>query len=392
LLGGVRSRRTFWALMCGATLVLFRNFTADVLHPDNLQMLHATLTLLLSFEAAVSRRFGVALAAVVVAGIGVWTKQVEVLAVIGATVAVLSAGWSRGRALMIVATGATATAIAVAVLLTMPFARYYLLDLLLAQTRVYGIDFARLLVTAQPFFFGHRLLLACLAIDAVRRLWHSGGELGRRFLFAWAAVGATTAAPCLSAYLKPMGVWNNLVPLDVWAFLLVAPTLVTRATAAVGLESRLRWALVLALLVTLFPAKVPPSAAMYAYGEALDSAIQADVAAGKHVLLAHGTMPLIRAGVTAVPLDRGNSNLEMLAGGRDPDLRAMVDRFHTHVYDRIYVNTGWYGMMMSAIEAAYRESDTIPPAALLSGVPLSFVLLAGHDRILKPIHIYVPKD
>jgi len=296
-------------------------------------------------------------------------------------VVVLSARWSPGRALAIVATGAAATAVAVAVLLSRPFARFYLFDLLLGQAREYGIGFPKLFTAVEPFFFGHRLLLLCLAIDAVRRLWHSGGELGRRFLFAWAAVGATTAAPCLSAYLKPMGVWNNLVPLDVWAFLVVAPTLVTRATAAVGLDSRLRWALVLALLVTLCPAKLPPT-----------SAIQADVAAGRHVLLAHGTMPLIRAGATAVPLDRANSTLELLAGGRGADMQAMAGRFHDRVYDRIYVNSGWYGMMLSAINNAYRQTDTMAPAGLLPAVPLSLVLLTGRHGLLEPIRIYVPKD
>jgi hypothetical protein len=149
---------------------------------------------------------------------------------------------------------------------------------------------------------------------------------------------------------------------------------------------------VLALLVTLCPVKLPPTPAMYAYGEALDSAIQADVAAGRHVLLGHGTMPLIRAGLTAPPLDRANSALEMLAGGRGLDLKAMVGRFRDRAYDRIYVNTGWYGMTKAAINSAYHETDTIPSAALLSEVPLSFVLLAGHDRILDRIQIYVPND
>jgi len=391
-LAGARSGRTFGALLCGAILVVFRNFTADVLHPDNIQMLHATLTLLLSLEAAASRRFALALAAVGFAAVGVWTKQVEVLAVVGAAIAVLAnARWSSARALAIVATGAVVTAVAVAVLLASPYARFHLLDLLLEQAWHRPMGLPKLVAAVEPFFFGHRLLLLALAVDAIRRLWRAGGEPGRRFVVAWAAVGVTTAVPCLSAYLKPMGTWNNLGLLDLWMFLPVAIVLATRATTPVGPEFRLRRALVVAFVLALCPMKLPPTAAMYAYGEALDGAIQADVAAGRRVLLGHGTMPLIRAGATAVPRDRANTTLELLAAGRTAELRPMVRRFHDGFYDRIYLNSNWYDGMTLAISERYRETGAIEQAGWLPTFPWSFVLLTGHDRLLTRVAIYTPK-
>jgi hypothetical protein len=392
-LGAARSGRTFWALACGTILVLFRNFTADVLHPDNLHMLHAVATLLLSLEAVARRRFPLAVAAVALAGMGVWTKQVEVMAIVGAGVAVLVGGrWRRGHTLAIVASGAAILALALALLLRAPSARFHLLDLLLVQAGHWEIGLPQILMAKEPILFGHRLLLLVLTADAIWRLVRDGGEVGRRYLFAWAAVGATTALPCLSAYLKPMGTWNNLGLPDLWMFLLVGPLLVTGAVAPSGLERRLRYAVVLALILSLVPVKLPPTTAMYDYGEQLDRAIRDDVSAGRSVLLAHGTMPLIHAGTTAVPLDRANTALEMITAGRMDVLQPMIDRFRDRAYDRIYLNSPWYDGIALMIAQQYREVATIPGEPSFRGVPISFILLTGHDQLLGKVAIYERND
>src|SRR5439155_18330430 len=143
------------------------------------------------------------------------------------------------------------------------------------------------------------------------------------------------------------------------------------AVAPSGLERRLRYAVVLALILSLFPVKLPPTAAMYDYGEQLDRAIRDDVSAGRSVLLAHGTMPLIHAGTTAVPLDRANSALEMITAGRMDVLKPMIGRFQDRAYDRIYLNSPWYDGIVLMIAQQYREVATIPGDPSFRGVPMS---------------------
>src|SRR5437867_3230136 len=59
-----------------AVLVIFRNFTADVTHPDNLVMLHTAGVFWLALWAWREKRFGVAVLAMLFAGWGVFAKQI----------------------------------------------------------------------------------------------------------------------------------------------------------------------------------------------------------------------------------------------------------------------------------------------------------------------------
>jgi hypothetical protein len=69
---------------CGvAVLVIFRNFTADVTHPDNLVMLHTAGVFWLTLWAWREKRFGIAMLAMLFAGGGVFAKQILALAFLG---------------------------------------------------------------------------------------------------------------------------------------------------------------------------------------------------------------------------------------------------------------------------------------------------------------------
>jgi hypothetical protein len=98
-----------WGLLW---LVLSKNFLADVDHPDNLHAFHATLLFWLCLLAVETRRFGIALLTMLVAGVGVFTKQTEAVSFVGPALAfAIFNPWGWRRWFLLVAVGAMTVAI-----------------------------------------------------------------------------------------------------------------------------------------------------------------------------------------------------------------------------------------------------------------------------------------
>lgn len=355
------------------SLVVFANFTADIPHPDNLHILHVSLTFLVAQQALASRSLRWALLAVVIAGIGVWSKQVAAGAVFGVLGAfVVSRTWNAKTSALLVLVGLSTFAVSLSVLLFPDLQRFYLLELLSKHTVEPGKSWYLLKdVLLTPY----RALLVLGAALALWRYWLPSQSL-RPLLLLWAALGITEVFPAVLAYLKVFGLWNNLVIIDVWLLLLLATALQTfifrrnlpeetpTAAPARGVAKFLRkygW-LVYTLLLTgaLVPQKKAPDAGLWRYGNALQEAVAADEQAGRRVLVSHGAMFRILAGNLEVPLDRANSMLELRAGGK-ANLAGTDRRITDHVYDRVYLNSTWYGdETVDHILRTYRTVGHIP--------------------------------
>ena len=355
-------------------LVLSKNFMADINHPDNLHALHAALIFWLSLVAVETGRFGVAALAMLVAGAGIFTKQTEMISLLGplAAFAIYNRwGWARWFLLGLI--GAGTLALCAWVLWRDENARFWTRDLLLQHQKMYLTKSYWLLT---DLFSMDRGPLVFLGMVALPCLWSAGSE-ARRYLVCWGCIGFFSALPNVSAYLKTMGIWNDIVILEIWLILIVRPFFgmmldsLPRLVGGGNGAARTGWdqqllpyavcGLMVLFIALLLPIKAPPRASDVAFGQALDAAVRADVQAGRKVLLTHSTEPLIHAGVTEVPLDRANSVLELVAGEAG-SMSAMKSRIESHYYDRIYLLMGkWYHADISnCIAQNYQVDSSIP--------------------------------
>ena len=148
----------------------------------------------------------------------------------------------------------------------------------------------------------------------------------------------------------------------------------------------MRPAFPIVLLLTLFPRLFTPREAQFQYCERFEQLVREDAVAGRLPLVAHGTMMLIRSELTDVPLDRANSILELRQAGM-ADLAGTARRIQDRYYDRIYLNSEWYGEELEAIiDANYRLLGTIP--APNTSLPSDLV---PRDLMLE-VRILEPKD
>jgi len=368
LLGsGARARQVFLffaAALCA--LVVGKNFTADVCHPDNLIAGHVVFSLLLCQRAAASRSLRSAVIAVGFASLAVLAKQTGIAAGVCALVGLLLARPELRKPaplLGLVAVTLGATALALLPLVWSHDARFWTFGIM-AQ---HFIDIAKYeqLVRQDVLGVPHRAILWTLAPFAATALLLHPDAGPRRFALVWLPFGVGLI-PALAAYLKHMGAWNNLMLIDVWAALGVLPVVWNRADAALETEPRRAAAPLAALLLliaTLLPTRVPPTAGHWAFGRELERQIGAACARGERVLLGHGTMALIRAGCPGIPLDRVNSLLELANYDVAPPPPAL-ERIRTHFYDRIFFNVPeWSGGVGTAIRAHYRRESSIAAAA-----------------------------
>src|SRR5262249_31104384 len=86
-------------------LALSNNFMSAMVHPDNLHGLHALLVFLLCLGALQTQSFGLAVATMFIAGIGVFAKQTEAACMLGpaAAFAIVNPwGWRRWLILPVV--------------------------------------------------------------------------------------------------------------------------------------------------------------------------------------------------------------------------------------------------------------------------------------------------
>lgn len=339
-------------------LVLFTNFTADVVHPDNLHVFHAVVTFFLGFIALDSGRFRWAVVAMAWAGLGVLTKQTEALAFLGLGLAFGWCGpWTFRARVLLPLIGLLSSGLSLAALWWSPDARTYTLDVLLMHPR----DFGKVISLARDLFVPHRALLVLLTLPALRYLYATTAA-GRRYVVLWLTTLVFSGLPNLSAYFKEMGAWNNLGILDFWAALALWPVLYTLATDPGRASPAMYWlnrAGAIALILTLVTQHAPPGASDYAVAARLEAMLRADRAAGRRVLLAHGTAALVRSGYTEVPFDRANSVGELNVAGVGYRAGTLM-RIRNSYYDRIYLNSAWYGPEIDQeIRRRYQRRDII---------------------------------
>ena len=391
--------------VCAASLVIFRNFTSDVSHPDNLFILHAVATLLLCNTAILQRRFWLAVVTMVFAGLGVLVKQPAALSFIGAFLALSWGGrWGFKRSAVLLLTGSLVASLSLAALFFPEYGRFYTLELLLEH----NVRFTKLfhLVSHDIIQTPHRLFLTVAGAAAIIAGLQRREDRFRSLLTAWICLGLFGPLMTVPAYIKVMGAANNLVILDLWLLILVWPFLIPwagKSTAHVQARSkaaldrfsfgrnlpilhRMRPAFPIVLLLTLFPRLFTPREAHFQYCESFEQLVRADAIAGRRPLVAHGTMMLIRSELTDVPLDRANSILELRQAGM-AGLAGTARRIQDRYYDRIYLNSEWYGEELEAIiDANYRLLGTIP--APNTSLPSDLV---PRDLMLE-VRILEPKD
>ena len=393
-----RKKLFFFATWGLVWLVLSKNFMADIDHPDNLHAFHATLIFWLTFLAVETRRFGLALLTMIIAGLGVFTKQTEALSVAGpALVFLIYNPWGSKRWLLLATIGGIVMASSVYVLWLPPYAKFWTFDLLRHQ-RIWP---TRSYLLLNDFIYMDRGVLLCLAFFAIPCFWGLRNS-ARRYFVCWAVIGFFAAGPNVLAYLKTMGIWNNLIIFEIWMILLVWPFVgmvmdsygaakpAPRNVSALPWDSRLLpaaiYLLTLFFLLLLLPMKVPPRPGEYDFGRRLESAVRANLQSGHRVLLSHSTEILVRAGVTNPPIDRCNSILEMFAGKLDY-LSDITNRLDSHYYDRIYLVTGdWYeSNVLAVLNRDYVTNYVIPRS------PYKFRLIYGYGELMYDCAVMVPR-
>ena len=385
-----RFPRLAWLGAGIAVLVVFKNFTADGTHPDNLVMLHTAGLFLLTLTAMQRQSFGLALATMVFAAVGVFAKQTLCVAFVGpALVFARFNPWGWRKWILLAIAGALASAAALVVLWHPENARFWTWEVLSHQK----IHLTRFYWMIMDLLHADRAFLAALGLAAVAILWRTGTP-GRQYLQMWIAIGLCSVAPGALAYAKHFGTWNNLIIFQLWLVILVWPAmgvwLNQRApTTTGGGESRLNFlpgALLVVFVGLLLPTRFPASRAMYECCATVQAKVSADLDAGRRVLVAQGTMYQLRAGSREVPLDRVNSVVDIVAAGLG-DRVGMIDRLRAHYYDRIYlVVEDWYGeAILAELYKHYSVTDVVKLDEPSGHSELCrFLPLMGPCKILSP--------
>lgn len=356
---------TTWLGAGIALLVIFKNFNADITHPDNLVMFHTAALLWLTLRSLQERSLKWALGTMIFAAVGVFAKQTLCVAFLGPALVFLRfKPWSGKTAWAVAFFGMIVSAIALAALWYPEHAKLYTWDVLTRQklhlTRVYwmGVE----------FIHADRALLLVMAIGAAIYLWRTRDLSGRSYLQVWFALGIFSVAPGALAYVKHFGTWNNLIIHQLWLFLLVWPVLVIwfrrlKTTDSVS-DANFTYAtgVVLVLfLLALLPTRFPMGRQVYVACQEIQNRVTADITAGKRVLIAHGTMYQLRAGSREIPLDRANTIVDLGAAGLS-DQVGTVTRIKNHYYDRLYLAVeDWYDPAMREAFRKYYQVDTIIP-------------------------------
>jgi hypothetical protein len=349
-----------------AILVLFKSFTADVCHPDNLHALHLMVSIALTQRALSRGDSRAALSAALWSGAGVIVKQTAALTTLGVVGCLVLLGArhfsARSRGLMALA-GLGSAALSCSWLLLMhEHGAFWLYRVL----RAHPVELSRLdQLFGQDISAPHRLVLYAALVPCTIAGLASKNEARRTFTQLWLATGVVGALPALAAYLKHLGLWNNLVVIDLWAMLLVVPTLIAVAQRH-DLEHRhglCAAALLSVIVLGSYPIKRPPSADHLRYGRAIEASLREDFARGDTVLVGHGTAALIRAGYRDVPRDRSNTLLELVAARRRTP-KDTLERLSSGHYARIYASWPLFPGDADAImrREYYTERDVPAPA------------------------------
>ena len=376
-----------------AGLVLLKNFTFDVCHPDNLHALHLAAGIAMGARALDKESFGWSVLTAAVLGFGILLKQTCALGGLGIAVFLALAGRSwwgwRKSALIVGASIATMALSAWWLLVHHAHGSYWLYEVLMQHDKVigkleylWGHDLVS--IHRMPLYFGAVYFGLVGLTETDRRK--------RARVGLWLFAGVFGAFPGVLGYIKKLGLYNNIVVIDLWAAMLVVPRLYEWCRTGLDLNGKranvVAASVLTILVVGLYPVKRAPLSAHYRYGRELEKLLTEDIAAGRKVLVAHGTAAWIRAGLRTVPLDRSNSVLELDIGG-DARRAHTAKRFQGQDYDRIYI--GW-PRYSERIEGTLGRRY-VRMATRVDGVPLPDLSPAcGWVKEMSPIiQAYQPK-
>jgi hypothetical protein len=385
---------TFFATWAALVLILFKNFTSDIPHPDNVHAFHALLVFYLCFTALETKSFRLALVTMLLAGLGVLAKQTDVLCAAGpATVFLLLNPFGRNRALILIVAGAIVSGLSLWCLWAPQYARFYTFELLAHQNRHWD-KIGQLIV---DLLRRERGMLVLLSIFTIPYLLNLQGAT-RRYLICALAVGFFVSVLTTASYIKEFGAWNNLCALEIFMGMLVWPLVwgfpyflqTALANNSAKLPVRLLAFGVLAgvLIISLCPIKNTPQPGYYEYCQSIESSVRNDLKAGRKVMVSHGAEFLIRAGDREIPLDRANSSGELFAGSFG-HLAGTDSRLRARYYDRIYliVDFGFEPTELDNFHRYYEVVDKVPAYCMQPrrGYASGFqYLLTGDCEILAP--------
>ncbi len=396
-----------------SSLLLFKNVTSDVPHPDNLHILHALVVLFLGYTSIIRRNFPLALFTMALAAAGLLIKQNAMFSFVGAGIGLLiGVRWGTLKSGALVLVGIGVFAASLASLMFAQFGKFHLFDLVVSQSTSSAVLQATHLLKSP-----HHLVLVCLAALVFPKLARIGEKNVRAFLLMWAGVGITEALPGLAAYFKINAAWNNLGIVMVWLFIIVWPFIgfssvqnIARKPSTLFIPLSTKQLGVIALLIiSLVPLRLPPEDSHYRFYSELERSVADDIREGKHVLVPHGTMLFIHNGLRKIPMDRVISYLEYSASGKESSAQTL-QRIKNKFYDVIYMdNLSWlYGaQVLAAIAENYtvaerlalpERSDRRSLFSLVSGqvVPWHRRLMSGHvvgwqSRLIEDVKILHPK-
>jgi hypothetical protein len=395
----------FFAL--ASFLLISLNFTSDIPHPDNLHILHYSVLLFLILKSVKKRSLILGGLATLFGGLGFLAKQTGVLAY-GA--AVVSLGWIfRTRPLLVLGflvIGTGATAILLSWFFSGENAWLWAYDVPTKQPIILlKILYVVWSFAAWPDAAVVLIWVIALLILVLRRQRYHRSSIPFPIFLSWLMVGVFVALPNLASIMKIRGSWNNLAIIEVWMAVLALPVLASEIRErwpsrpdqagggkprTIGFGALATQSLVLlglaCFLGSLMPTKRAPDDRHYKFGDTLTSMIRNDVQQGKSVLLSHGTMPLLLAGLETVPLDRAVSILDMEAAGMESSA-GTAQRIVALDYDRIYLIKGyWYGRYINhLLDTHYRPVGEIAGAPTFEGYRAGFqVLLPGPAVIMEP--------
>ena len=358
--GAPQARVTFAVTFVTFTLLIFKGFTSDVCHPDNLHLVYLAMGLCLGLFAIERGSYVAAVATVAILGLGMLLKQSAAFGVVGAVaffVVDYRRSWGRAKTALLIVVGVASLGLAIGILWGLhPYAKFYTFDLV----RAHPIEWARVRnLTNEILWTPHRLILVVVTLVGVWNVARHRSDNVRRAFRFWVWFGGAGALPSLFAYMKVFGTNNNLAAIDLMLASLAVPCLLiamsSTETKAASVAHHGAFALLFFLIATLWPSKRPPTDNEFDYMSEWEWRVAKDLRLGHKVLVAHGTSVLLRAGATEVPRDRANSTLELNTGALDR-LADTAKRFEEGVYSRVYLTTPFYQPYLSdTIEQDYRE-------------------------------------
>jgi hypothetical protein len=247
--------------------------------------------------------------------------------------------------------------------------------------------------------------LIALLVLYLRAGGHRQWPLPFPIFLSWLMAGIFLAWPSLASFVKIRGSWNNLAIIEIWMAVLALPVLASEireprpsqrddpgasGSRPIGIGSLATRSLVILGLAcfigSLMPTKLAPDDRHLKFGDTLTAMIQDDVKQGKSVLLSHGTMPLLLAGLGGTPLDRAITILELETAGMAASA-GTARRIKAHAYDRIYLTKRiWYGRALNdLLDTYYEPVGEIPGAPVFEGYRAGFQpFLLGPAVIMEP--------